>query len=215
MRVISTNIGEKKAVKWRGKTVYTGIFKSPITDSIILGTEDVENDHVIDRKYHGGIDKACYIYSADHYNYWKKEYPQLNFEHGMFGENITVEGFDDTQIMIGDQYAIGETLVEISQPRFPCFKLGIRFDSQTVLKKFISFERPGTYVSVLKTGKVSVNDQMKLVKRGDYNLGLVELYHLSYTDDCNDIERIQFLLQQTYVTEECKEGMEKRLKALR
>ena len=94
MKVVSVNIGERKGVKYRGKTVQTGVFKKPVTHPIILGKFDVEGDAVIDRRYHGGEFKACYLYSADHYEFWKNKYPDLEWEYGMFGENITVEGLN-------------------------------------------------------------------------------------------------------------------------
>ena len=111
MKIISTNIGEPRVIKWRGKEVETGIFKFPVIQPIFLGTDDVENDHVIDRRYHGGTNKACYLYSSDHYGYWQKLYPELEMPWGIFGENLTVEGLNEAQINIGDIFKIGEAVV--------------------------------------------------------------------------------------------------------
>jgi len=102
MRIVSTNIAEPKTIVWKGKEVTTGLFKYPVEAGILLGKEDVDNDHVIDRRYHGGADKACYLYSADHYSYWQNLYPELEMPWGMFGENLTVENLHEAEINIGN-----------------------------------------------------------------------------------------------------------------
>ena len=151
MRIISTNTGVAKAVEWNGKIVSTGIFKFPVQTPIYLGAEDVENDSVIDRKYHGGVDKACYLYSANHYTYWKQLYPNLEMPWGMFGENLTVEGLDESEINIGDTFEIGETIVQATQPRQPCFKLEFRFHNNEIVKQFVDSGFAGVYVRVFRT----------------------------------------------------------------
>lgn len=165
MKVISTNIATPKLVDWKGKQIKTGIFKQP-TDFIFLGATDVQNDAVIDRKYHGGVDKACYLYSADYYAYWQQKYPELEWNYGMFGENITIEGLDETKLFIGSQYKIGDAIVEITSPREPCFKLGIRFNNQQIIKQFIKVPYCGSYVKVLQEGKVTNGDLVVLIING-------------------------------------------------
>lgn len=164
MKVVSVNLGEKQKVTWRRKPVETGIFKKPV-ESIRLGTEDVQHDNVIDRKYHGGVDKACYLFSADAYPSWKSAYPNLDWHWGMFGENITVEGLDESKVYIGSKYELGDALVEVSEPRQPCFKLGIRFGTQQVLKDFIAGGKSGVYLRILRPGKVIPGDQLKLTEQ--------------------------------------------------
>ncbi|MEP0365779.1 MAG: MOSC domain-containing protein [Cyclobacteriaceae bacterium] len=164
MKVVSVNIGERQKVSWRGKTVETGIFKKPV-DSIHLDKEDVQHDNVIDRKYHGGFDKACYLFSADAYPFWKSAYPNLDWHWGMFGENITVEGLDESKVYIGSKYKLGDAIVEVSEPRQPCFKLGICFGTQQVLKDFIAGGKSGVYLRVLQPGKVIPGDQFKLTEK--------------------------------------------------
>ena len=153
MKVLSVNISQPRTIQWKGRNETTGIYKEPV-ESIRLETAFVENDTVADPKYHGGIDKACYLYSADYYEYWKKRYPDLNWTYGMFGENITIEGLDENNVKIGDIYKVGEALLQVSQPRQPCYKLGIKFGSQKVLKEFIAFAHPGVYVRVIQPGTV-------------------------------------------------------------
>lgn len=178
MKVIAVNTGEKRTVTWRGKPVQTGIYKTPV-DSIFLEKEDVVNDHVIDRKYHGGIDKACYLFSAEAYPKFKAKYPQLDWHWGLFGENITIEGLDESQICIGDQYTIGSAIVEVSEPRQPCYKLGIRFGTQAVLKDFIVLEHSGVYVRVLHEGEVKSGDEMTL-KSSVSNLSIRKVFKAIY-----------------------------------
>ena len=103
MQIISTNIAEPTTIEWNGQQIQTGIYKYPVEIPIYMGIEGVENDHVLDRKYHGGADKACYLYSADHYSFWKNKYPNLEWIWGMFGENLTVIGLDESEIRIGDR----------------------------------------------------------------------------------------------------------------
>lgn len=180
MKVIATNIGRKKLVSWRGKEVATGIFKTPVEQALELGKEIVGTDVIADRKVHGGTDKACYLFAADHYPYWKGLYPDLDWNWGMFGENLTIEGMNENDIQIGDVYEIGTALVEVSQPREPCYKLGIRFGSQQILKQFIEHAYPGTYVRVIREGKVSKGDILKLVSRPETSISVKDLFNLFY-----------------------------------
>ena len=154
MKIISTNIGNPTTFLWNGKHEKTGIYKYPTSESLFLGKTDVDKDTVIDRKHHAGEHKACYLFSSDYYGYWKNLYPQLNWDWGMFGENLTVEGMDESKIRIGDVYKIGAALVQVSQPREPCYKLGIRVGNQEILKQFIDYGHPGTYVRILVEGQV-------------------------------------------------------------
>ena len=180
MKVIATNIAEPKEVTWRGKVVRTGIFKTPTSEPLYLGSKDVRKDAVIDRKHHGGVDKACYLFSAESYTFWKFKYPDLELDWGMFGENLTVLGLDESLIRIGDIYRIGTAVVQISEPREPCYKLGIKFGTQKVLKTFISHARPGAYVRVLEEGEVATDDQFELVKASKNPLTVAALFKLMY-----------------------------------
>jgi MOSC domain-containing protein YiiM len=195
MKVVSVNIGEKQSIKWRGRKVQTGIFKYPVNSPIFLGKTDVNHDQVIDRKYHGGEYKACYIYSADHYDYWKSLYPELEFDYGMFGENITIQGMQETDMFLGDVYQIGEAKVEITQPREPCFKLGARFGTQKVLKQFINAPYPGAYLRVLEEGAVKSGDEIKLISKGFEESSLKDVYSLMYHSTKAERDQIHRLLE--------------------
>ena len=176
MKVISVNIGERKVINYKGKIVETGIFKFPINHPIFLGKEDVENDAVIDRKYHGGIEKAVYGYSQNHYAFWKELYPNLDWNYGMLGENLTISNLEETQIFVGNTYKLGEALLEVTKPREPCYKLGIRFGTQDILKQFWNSTKSGIYFKVLQTGNVSVGDELILVSQAEHSKTIAEVY---------------------------------------
>lgn len=206
MKIVSLNLGVKRTVSWRGKPVQTGIYKSPVKGPIMLGKEDVEEDQVIDRRYHGGTDKACYIYSADHYAYWKELFPALKWEYGMFGENLTVQGLQESDLLIGDVLRIGGATVQVSQPRQPCFKLGIRFGTQTVLKKFIAAGFPGIYVRVLDPAEVKLNDSVELIERPHDSLKISEIWDLLYSSE-PDEDLLNTALDYRLLSEGCKESL--------
>lgn len=208
MRVVATNTGKPTVINWKGKEVKTGIFKYPVNEPIVLGKEDVKDDAVIDRKYHGGIDNACYLFSADKYEYWKQLYPHLEWNWGMFGENITIEGFDETKISIGDVLKIGEAVVQISQPRQPCFKLGIRFNNQKILKQFIALALPGAYVRVLLEGKVSENDEVIILERGE-KPSVQNVFKMLYND--TDAHNLLSAIENEYLAESCKKDLSRKL----
>ena len=176
MIVKSVNIGEKKVINYKGKIVETGIFKYPVTEPIFLGTEDVENDAVIDRRYHGGIEKAVYGYSENHYEYWKTLYPDLDLDFGMFGENLTISNLEETEINVGNTYTLGEVILEVTKPREPCFKLGLRFGTQAILKQFWNSTKSGIYFKVLQTGNVKVGDTFTLVNKKEHSPTISEVY---------------------------------------
>ena len=180
MKIIATNIAKPTTIVWNGKTQTTGIYKYPTKEGIYLNKEEVKGDEVSDRKHHGGIFKACYIFSEDHYAYWQNLYPNLDFNYGIFGENLTVKGLDETKISVGDIYKIGTALVQVTQPREPCFKLGIRFGTQAILKQFIKHARPGTYVRVLEEGLIKPGDKMILVQAATNRLTTTQLFTLLF-----------------------------------
>lgn len=176
MKVISTNLGKPTTFLWNGKEEQTGIFKYPTDDPLFLGTTDVQNDTVIDRKHHGGAHKACYLFGANQYPYWKKLYPNLKWDWGMFGENLTIDDLNEDELRIGDIYKLGTALVQITQPREPCYKLGIRFENQQVIKQFVKHNYPGTYIKILETGSVKKEDTMDLVSPSKSTLTINQYY---------------------------------------
>lgn len=180
MHVIATNIGTSTSFIWNGKEEQTGIFKKPVSKPLFLNTNDVSDDTVIDRIHHAGIDKACYLFASDNYPYWKERYPDLDWDWGMFGENLTIKGLDESTLRVGDIYKVGTAVVQISQPREPCYKLGIRFGTQDVLRQFIDHNRPGTYVRILEEGEVKTGDSLELIERSQNTLTTRQFYELMF-----------------------------------
>ncbi|MCF8272491.1 MAG: MOSC domain-containing protein [Flavobacteriaceae bacterium] len=181
MKIISTNLANPTTIIWNGKEETTGIYKTPTNSPIFIGKADVKHDEVTDRIHHGGFYKACYMFSAEQYPYWKNLYPNLEWNWGMFGENLTVSGFDETQVYLGDIYKVGEALVQISQYREPCYKLGYKFGTQTVLKQFIEHGFGGTYLSILEEGYVNFHDTFILVKRLENSISVANLFRLVHS----------------------------------
>lgn len=205
MKVIAVNIAHPTVINWRGKEVKTGIYKSPVPDPILLEEKDVKGDTVVDRKYHGGKDKACYLFSADHYAYWQKRYPELEWNWGMFGENITVQGFDETDICIGDILKTGDAVVQVSQPRQPCFKLGVRFGTQKVLKDFITYAYPGAYLRVLTPGTVAEGAPVSILKKAPDGLSLKKVFEMLYRPE--DSRAVREAIQHPTLAESCKKDL--------
>jgi MOSC domain-containing protein YiiM len=177
MKVIAVNIGKKKVLNYKGRIIETGIFKYPVNHPIYLEVEAVRNDAVIDRRYHGGIHKAVYGYSENHYKYWKGLYPNLDWGYGMFGENLTISNLEETKIHVGNIYKLGEATLEVTAPRQPCMKLGLRFGTQKILKQFWNDSKSGIYFKVLITGKVKVGDVLILKYKSETSPSIAEVYN--------------------------------------
>ena len=208
MQIVSTNIAKPTIIEWRGQEVQTGIFKYEVETPIYLGMEDVENDHVIDRRYHGGTEKACYLYSSDHYPFWKQKYPELKWEWGMFGENLTVGGLNESEIRIGDRYQIGEAIVQVSQPRQPCFKLGIRLGTQSAVDEFWNAPYPGVYVRVLQSGNVGKGDHFILLETNSDSLSVSQVFSI-FRKNFTDFNLIKKAIEEPFLAESCRKDIRK------
>jgi len=158
MKVISVNVGLPRTVHWKGKAVSTGIFKAPVSDRIRLRTLNFDGDRQADLSVHGGPDKAVYAYPAEHYAYWHGELPAMTLPWGMFGENLTTEGLqEDDTLQIGDRFRVGSAEVVVTQPRLPCFKLGLKFGRDDIVKRFLASGRTGFYFKVVAEGEVAAS----------------------------------------------------------
>ena len=207
MKIVSTNIGEARVLEHNGKEVKTGIFKFPVEQGIYLGAEDVEGDNVMDRRYHGGTDKACYLYSADHYKYWQERYPDLQLPWGMFGENLTVEGLHEADVKIGNIYKIGEAVVQATQPRQPCFKLQYRFHDKEIVRQFVDSGFSGVYVRVLENGQVKAGDEMTLINEKDA-VSIQQVYQWIYAADFDP--EVKKAIDDPFIAASCKKDLLKR-----
>ena len=211
MKIISTNIGKPTEFIWNGKKETTGIFKTPTTEPIYLTKNDVLKDEISNRLNHGGYYKACYIFSADHYPYWKDLYPNLDWTWGMFGENLTLTNFNEKEVYLGDVYKVGEAIVQVSQYREPCYKFGYKFGTQNVLKQFIQYGFGGTYLSILKEGFVKVNDEFKLIERSKKRVSVYDLFKLVFDKDKNQ-ELLKIAAESTAIPAKKRMMLSKYLK---
>lgn len=164
MKLVSVNVGLPREVTWNGRTVSTGIFKEPVTGAIRVDKLNLEGDRQADLTVHGGEHKAVYVYPAEHYEYWRAELPEMSMPWGMFGENLTVAGLSEDDVCIGDQFQIGSALFTVTQPRMPCYKLGIKFARDDMPKLFLKSGRTGFYFSVSQEGEVTAGDLIQRVK---------------------------------------------------
>ena len=154
MKLISVNVGLPRVVRSNGDSVTTGIFKEPVAGRVMLRTLNLDGDRQADLSVHGGPSKAVYVYPAEHYDSWKRELPEMELPWGMFGENFTATGLAESELNIGDQFRVGSALVMVTEPRMPCYKLGIRFNRPDILKRFLASGRTGFYFAVLQEGEV-------------------------------------------------------------
>jgi MOSC domain-containing protein YiiM len=154
MKLISVNVGLPRVVRSNGDSVTTGIFKEPVAGRVMLRTLNLDGDRQADLSVHGGPSKAVYVYPAEHYDYWQRELPEMELPWGMFGENFTATGLAESELNIGDQFRVGSALVMVTEPRMPCYKLGIRFNRPDILKRFLASGRTGFYFAVLQEGEV-------------------------------------------------------------
>jgi MOSC domain-containing protein YiiM len=179
LKVVSVNIGERTTIFYNGKEEETGIYKYPVQNPIYIERNGVNGDHVVDKRYHGGVDKACYAYGLNGYDFWKKQFPDLEITYGIFGENLTIAGLDETNLFIGQIFSVGEALIQVSQPRIPCYKLGIRFNDMGMVKQFQQADFSGVYFRVLQDGHVQVGDDLFPEKNiSSKNITVAEVYSL-------------------------------------
>ncbi len=208
MKIISTNIGHPVTISWQGLERITGIYKTPVPEGIYLSPEGVKGDTIGNPKVHGDALKAAYLFSEEQYPYWKSQYPSLNWDFGMFGENLTISGLDETQLLMGSIYKLGEATVRITTPREPCFKLGIRFADQGIIDAFVKHGLPGTYVQVLEPGFVRTGDLMELVELSERSVSISAFYAMWYAPE-KDRELIQEVLNLPWISEQKQKQLQR------
>jgi MOSC domain-containing protein YiiM len=193
--------------------VHTGIFKEPVEGRVALRTLNLEGDRQADLSVHGGPYKAVYCYPLTHYEYWKKELPGKDMPVGMFGENFTLDEFAEESVYLGDRYSVGSAEVVVTQPRLPCYKLGIRFEDDSMVKRFFASRRTGFYVAVTKEGEVGAGDEMKVIHRDPNGVPVAEITRLyaekRYSD--GDVGAVQRALQVEALPESWKGYFRERL----
>ena len=186
MKLLSVNVGLPREVPWNGRTVRTSIFKSPVTGRLSVRKLNLDGDQQSDLTVHGGVDKAVYVYPSEHYSFWREELPGVEIPWGMFGENFTTQGaLDDKAVHIGDRFRIGSAQFVVTQPRMPCFKLGIRFGRPDIIKRFLHSGRNGFYFSVAEEGEVAAGDPIELVASDENGVTVADIVRLYTADAAN------------------------------
>lgn len=192
MKVIAVNVGLPKHILIHDTPVATGIYKRPVAGMVLVRTLNLDGDRQADLKVHGGPDKAVYVYPSEHYEFWRRELGRNLSEWGAFGENLTVEGLFEDAISIGDRIGIGTAVLQITQPRLPCFKLAAKFGREDIIKKFLDSRRTGFYVRVLEEGSLQAGDTIAILKRDPDQVTIREItdLYLMKTPERSRIERV-------------------------
>lgn len=190
MKIISVNVGLPRELTWDGRVITTGIFKQPVSGRVTVRKLNLDGDQQADLSVHGGPHKAVYLYPAEHYDYWHEELPRMDLTWGSFGENLTAEGFSEDRINIGDRLRVGASLLMVTQPRMPCYKLAAKFNRKDMVKRFLESCRTGFYLSVLEEGDVGAGDTIELVSRDRNNLTVADVTRL-YVDKQRDPEEVR------------------------
>jgi MOSC domain-containing protein YiiM/ferredoxin-NADP reductase len=213
MKIVSLNVGLPRTVQWKGKAVSTGIFKTPVSGRIQLRSLDFDGDRQADLSVHGGPDKAAYVYASEHYAYWKRELPDMALPWGMFGENLTTEGLDEDALQIGDRFRIGSAEVMVTQPRLPCFKLGLRFGRDDMVKRFLASGRLGFYFRVVVEGEIAAGDEVLLIERAKDSLPVLEVTRL-YARDKEDLEGLQRMVRAEALPEDWRDYFKEQIQRI-
>ncbi len=210
MKLLSVNVSLPREVEHGSETVSTGIFKEPVGDRVMLRTTNLDGDEQADLENHGGIYRAAYAYSIENYDYWRRELGRADFTFGQFGENLTVEGMMEDDVHIGDVFRVGQALVEVTQPRPPCFKLGIKMGMARFPKMFLASGRVGFYLRVLEEGEIGAGEAFELVKSDPERVSVREMSHLLFFDREN-LESAKRALRVTALSPGWRDSFEERL----
>ena len=213
MKIISLNVGLPRLVLRGEEPVSTGIFKDPVAGRVRLRTLNLDGDRQADLSVHGGPEKAVYLYPAEHYEFWKRELPDMELPWGMFGENFTTTGLRETETNVGDRFRVGSAEVMVTQPRMPCYKLGIRFGRTDIIRRFLASERSGFYLSVAKEGEVAVGDEFELIEKNTSGVRVVDVTRL-YSSDKHNVDLLRRAIATETLPESWRSFFQKHLEKL-
>jgi len=212
MKLISINIGRPRPVPHEGRVVSTGIFKEPMAGPVFLRRLNLDGDGQADLRVHGGADKAVYAYPFEHYAFWAGELGRDDFAHGQFGENFTITGWLEDAVCIGDEFRIGAARVQVTQPRSPCFKLGIRMNDDQFPARFAAANRTGFYLRVLQEGRVAAGDAIERVAHDAGSLSVRDVFRLRH--DRGTREEYERAARLSALSPSWRAVFEKRLKEM-
>jgi len=212
MKIVSLNVGMPREVKWHGRSVETGIFKESVAGRVALHTLNLDGDGQADLTVHGGEYKAVYCYPVEHYAYWKKELGR-ELPKGMFGENFTTEGLLEKDAHLGDRLRVGTAEVVVTQPRLPCYKLGVRFAADDMVKRFLASGRTGFYLAVTRDGEVEAGDEIVRISRDANAVPVTEITRLYVTKrfEPDDVDCLRRIMKIQSVPEDWKRYFQERM----
>jgi len=178
MHIISIQVGKPRRIQWNGEEITTGIFKQPVAGHVPVRKLNLEGDAQADLRVHGGAKKAVYAYPSEHYPFWRDELPGINLPWGAFGENFTTAGRDEDSVHIGDIFRFGSAVLRVTQPRFPCYKLGAKFQRDDIISRFLHSGRSGFYLEVLEEGEAGAGDAIVLVEADPHRVRVADIVSL-------------------------------------
>ena len=210
MKLRSVNVSQPTTVAYRGRSVTTGIFKMPVSGRVMVRRLNLDGDGQADLSVHGGVDKAVYVYPLEHYAAWAQELGRSDLAFGQFGENLTVEGMLEDTVHIGDTFRIGAALLEVTQPRVPCYKLGIKMGSAQFPKKFMASNRTGYYVRVLEEGDVGAGDSIERITTDPERMTVRQTVRLAFFEQEN-VAMLEKILRVKGLSEEWRRMFQEQL----
>jgi MOSC domain-containing protein YiiM len=187
-KVLSVNVGRPREFEYNGRPARSAIWKLPIAGRVGARGVNLDGDDQADRKAHGGFDKAVYAYAIEDMRWWEREIGR-SLQHGEFGENLTTEGIAVNDALVGERWKIGTAVLEVSEPRVPCWRLGVRMNDQMFVRRFTEALRSGTYLRIIGEGDLGVGDEIRVIHRPDHDLTIRDVFRI-YTRDRYEVERI-------------------------
>ncbi len=185
MKLISVNVGQPREITWKNRVITTGIFKEPVAGRVAVRQHNLDGDRQADLKVHGGPEKAVYVYPSEHYDFWREALPGVELPWGSFGENFTTTGLIENEVNVGDRFRIGSSLLEVAQPRMPCFKLAAKFRRDEMIKMFLDSGRSGFYLAVIEEGDAGAGDAIERVHRDAEAINIADVVN-AYTNGTDD-----------------------------
>jgi len=213
MKLLSINVGLAKDVFHEGRIIRSGIFKTPIEGPVRVHALNLEGDQQADLTVHGGPSKAVYVYPSEHYAYWRKELPELEFPYGSFGENLSTEGLLERDLNIGDHFCVGTVELAVTEPRLPCYKLGVKFNRDDMVKRFLKSRRTGFYCAVLREGTINAGDTIQLLSRDQHHVTVADITRL-YAFDKSDHAAMRRALEVKALSESWRGYFRERIEKL-
>lgn len=187
-KVLSVNVGTAREFEYNGRPAKSAIWKFPASGRIAVRGVNLDGDDQADRAAHGGFDKAVYAYAVEDTRWWEREIGR-SLTYGQFGENLTTERIDVNNALVGERWEIGTAILEVSEPRIPCWRLGVRMNDKMFPRRFIEALRPGTYLRIIVEGELGAGDKIRVVERPDHNLTIRDVFRI-YTRDRDEVEKL-------------------------